>query len=56
MNDCYDEFASIAVAQMGCEALEALLRSAPKTADPEELRLRNACWTAVVALCPKIIE
>jgi hypothetical protein len=37
---------------MGCEGLTALLASAPPTTDPEELRLREACWRAVLAECP----
>jgi hypothetical protein len=48
-----DRFAADALRQMGCEALEALLRKAPLTHDPEELRLRNACWAAVAQRCAR---
>jgi hypothetical protein len=51
MTDRYSEFAKDCLAQMGCVALEDLLRSAPLTRDPEELRLRNACWAEVAQLC-----
>jgi len=40
MKDRFTGFARDALAQMGCEAFEALLREGPPTADPEELRLR----------------
>jgi hypothetical protein len=42
--DKYDVFAKDALAQMGAEALEELLRDAPPTEDEEELRIRNSCW------------
>ena len=53
MKDRYAEFATDCQAQMGCAALEALLRSAPLTRDPEELRLRNACWAEVARQCAR---
>jgi hypothetical protein len=46
------DFCGEALAQMGCAALEALLRSAPPARDREELRLRNACWAEVARRCP----
>jgi hypothetical protein len=53
MKDRYAAFAQDALAQMGCRGLEELLRSAPLTRDPEELRLRNACWAAVARRCAR---
>ena len=50
-----EKFAAGALAQMGCEAMEALLRSAPPTVDPDELRLRNACWKAIARQCRGIV-
>jgi len=44
MKDRFSEFAKDALAQMRCGALEALLRAAPLTRDPEELKLRQRCW------------
>jgi hypothetical protein len=37
-------FARDALKEMGSLALEALLRAAPPTNDPEVLRSRHACW------------
>jgi len=51
MTDRFTEFARDALAQMGCEALEALLRKAPLTNYPEELKLRGACWAAIARHC-----
>jgi hypothetical protein len=51
MKDRYREFARDSLASMGCAKLEALLREAPLTRDPEERRLRNACWAEVVRHC-----
>jgi hypothetical protein len=49
--DRYERFAADALNQMGCGALEALLREAPATRDLEELRIRQACWAAVARRC-----
>jgi len=43
------EFAQDALALMGWAKLEELLRSAPLTRHPEELRIRNACWGEVAS-------
>jgi hypothetical protein len=56
MRDRFAEFARDALASLGCEALEALLRSAPLTRDPEELRLRNACWFVIARQCLVEVE
>ena len=56
MRDRYSEIAKDCLAQMGCRGLEELLRSAPVARDPDELRLRNACWFAIAQQCRTLVE